>query len=151
MDRFGRVVRWRLWDGKPRRSLLSGKLGEDAGGAADQSVVGEMVVLALRFLYLLMTKKRGTWSPLLLEGGIYARAGLHMQEYKTLHSGAVGGLVVRAGPGGRSRPGWAAQGWPLLVFRRFSGHSDEEETLGWRRSSWESRETNTPGGREKGF
>lgn len=110
VDRVGRAVRHDSWDGGPRclfslREKLVKTLVELLTNQVGEKMV---VVLALRLLYLLMTKHE--WRPLFArEGGIYAVL-VCMQEYKTSVLVQQAGLAV-SGPGlGVERwAGWA--GW----------------------------------------
>lgn len=98
VDRVGRAVRHDSWDGGPRclfslREKLVKTLVELLTNQVGEKMV---VVLALRLLYLLMTKHE--WRPLFArEGGIYAVL-VCMQEYKTSVLVQQAGLAV-SGPG----------------------------------------------------
>lgn len=90
--------------------------------------VGEkmVVVLALRLLYLLMTKHE--WRPLFArEGGIYAVL-VCMQEYKTSVLVQQAGLAVSDGREG--------QVGGLLVLRRYGADFDQGGDLGTERCTW---------------
>lgn len=135
VDRVGQGVGHGCWGGELQcvfslREKLVKTLVELLTNQVGEKMV---VVLALRLLYLLMTKHE--WRPhFAREGGIYAVL-VCMQEYKTSVLVQQAGLAV-SGLGLAASNGRDGQVGGLLVLRRHCADLDQGEDLGTERCTW---------------
>lgn len=136
VERVGQGVRCDFWDGELQclfslREKLVKTLVELLTNQVGEKMV---VVLALRLLYLLMTKHE--WRPLFArEGGIYAVL-VCMQEYKTSVLVQQAGLAVSGlGLVGES-DGQEGQAGGPLILRRYCGDLDQGGDIRMERCRW---------------